>query len=93
MAKNKVFETKFGPMDMEEIDRLYNKTRYETFTHRASNEYGLPMYRVRSRSDKAHQMTDICSTTNSVIQRSMSFLLRMFIYSTIVAYGFYIDNK
>ena len=52
-TNHKVFETKFGPMDMEEIDRLYNKTRYETFTHRASNEYGLPMYRVRSRSDKA----------------------------------------
>ena len=43
---NKVFQTKFGPMDMQTIEKLYHKRRYQTFAESASKEYTLPMYRV-----------------------------------------------
>ena len=50
MAKKgvKVFDTKFGPMNMNEVTQLYNNRRYATSSNKAGKEFVLlPMHRVR----------------------------------------------
>ncbi|KAH3714797.1 uncharacterized protein LOC127856224 [Dreissena polymorpha] len=42
----KVFDTKFGPMDMETIEQLYNKTRYSTCAQIAAREVSVPMFKL-----------------------------------------------
>ncbi|KAL4235301.1 hypothetical protein ACF0H5_006936 [Mactra antiquata] len=42
----KVFDTKFGPMDMVMIDELYKKTRYTTLAQKAGAELALPVQKV-----------------------------------------------
>ena len=50
MAKKgvKVFDTKFGPMNINEVTHLYNNRRYATSSQKAGKEFVLlPMHRVR----------------------------------------------
>ncbi|XP_052818056.1 uncharacterized protein LOC128244079 [Mya arenaria] len=44
--KNKVFNTKFGPMDMKTIEEIYNKTRYTTCAQKAAAEVSIPMFKI-----------------------------------------------
>ena len=80
LAKNdgKVFETKFGPMGMDEITKLYNKRRYATSAQKAGKEFVLlPMHRVRIMSTYFSKLSPTPTVTNiNVFKRSFFHFFR-----------------
>lgn len=55
----KVFETKYGPMDMNTVDRLYNQMRYATCSQTAGAEYALPVHKPAPSDTTKEQRPDM----------------------------------